>query len=126
MKRFSTKLLLVLLVMILMMTASVTMVSAAQTSDYSGTTQEQGLQALRSAMAVVENGTDYVLTLKNNIVITPDVGTRYDIGTEKTSAATLTVQSELNADGTPKYGITVGGSAVLNFMGNVTFKNVIL
>ena len=125
-----TRLLVIALVMVVFMVASATFASAAPAEatamDYTGTTREEAIATLQSAMEKVEGGEDVVLTLKSDMFFDAEARDFITIGTEKTSDATLYIQSELDGSGVPMHSITVGLYSTLHFAGNVTFENIIL
>ncbi|MBQ7968506.1 MAG: hypothetical protein IJ292_01625 [Clostridia bacterium] len=121
-----------------MMVVSMMAVSAAPVADagvandsyaveYTGTTAQEAVDALTNAMKEVEtSGKDVEFILKSDITLAPEEITTFVVGTDATSKGKLIVKSGLDDAGVPKFGIYLGGKAILHIKGNVQFKDVVL
>ena len=128
MRKFAKILIPAFLLIAVVMSMSILSVSAAPeevTFEWTGSTQTEAITFLNNAMAEAEAGKEVKVVLKNNMSFSSSAArTKIDFGTDATTDTTVVISGE--ATGDTYYGITVDANTILNFKGNVAFKNVAL
>ena len=128
MRKFAKILIPAFLLIAVVMSMSILSVSAAPeelTLEWLGGTQDQAVAFLNNAMVEAEAGKEVKVVLKADMSFTsPSRNYFYHLGTDAVTDTTVTITGDVN--GSTRYGIVLDKFTVLNFKGNVTFKDIAL